>query len=263
MAARTLLARAGGVFMWPGIALTERRGAACVPIAADIARFWISRLHGPEADDWAVLRCLAIAAQKLSEGDEAGAQRALDASGPIRLSADGVVLVRAVAGSLGIGPLDLPWAEGPRLWRARDIAAHLPLFKDYAPHGGLARQGGASDEFLTSALAWWLSRSSRWPVQSGEGGPISEGRSVSSDNGGNGEHLPEVPRSDHRRERGVERLSEAPRTGSRGKAPPRACPDQGILDGLGGDFVDQRRDCQYLVLLGWAKVAGRVATRGR
>jgi hypothetical protein len=51
MAARTLLARAGGVWMWPGIALTERRGAACVPVAADVARFWISRLHGPEAND--------------------------------------------------------------------------------------------------------------------------------------------------------------------------------------------------------------------
>ncbi len=29
VAARTLLARAGGVFMWPGIAPTEKRGAAC------------------------------------------------------------------------------------------------------------------------------------------------------------------------------------------------------------------------------------------
>lgn len=119
MAARTMVARAGGVFMWPGIALTERRGAACVPVAADVARFWISRLHGPAANDWAVLRGLAIAAQKLSEGDEAGAQRALDASGLTRLSSDGVALMRAVAGSLGIGPLDLPWAEGPRLWRDR------------------------------------------------------------------------------------------------------------------------------------------------
>jgi hypothetical protein len=42
------------------------------------------------------------------------------------------VLIRAVAGSLGIAPLDLPWADGPRLWRAEDIQAHLPLFKDYA-----------------------------------------------------------------------------------------------------------------------------------
>jgi hypothetical protein len=79
MAARTLLARAGGVWMWPGIPLTERRGAACVPIAADVARFWITRLHGPGANDSDVLRCLGAAAKKLNEGDEAGAQQALDA----------------------------------------------------------------------------------------------------------------------------------------------------------------------------------------
>ncbi|MGH6799947.1 MAG: hypothetical protein ACRECZ_00790, partial [Methylocella sp.] len=54
MAARTLLARVGGLWMWPGIPLTEKRGAACVPIAADVARFWITRLHGPEAIDSAV-----------------------------------------------------------------------------------------------------------------------------------------------------------------------------------------------------------------
>jgi hypothetical protein len=34
---------------------------------------------------------------------EAGAQTALDASGLTRLSSDGAVLMRAVAGSLGIG----------------------------------------------------------------------------------------------------------------------------------------------------------------
>ena len=102
--------------MWPGITLTERRGAACVPVEADVARSLITRLHRPEAINPAVLRCLAIAAQELTAGDEAGAQRALDASGPTRLSSDGAVLMRAVAGALGIGPLDLPWADGPRLW---------------------------------------------------------------------------------------------------------------------------------------------------
>jgi hypothetical protein len=41
-AARTLLARADHVWMWPGIPLTEKRGAARVPIAADAARNWIT-----------------------------------------------------------------------------------------------------------------------------------------------------------------------------------------------------------------------------
>ena len=176
--ARTLVARAGGVFMWPGIPLTEKRGAACVPIAPDVARFWISRLHGPEANDWAVLWCLGVAARKLSDGDEAGAQQALDASGPTRLSSDGAVLMRAVANQFGIDPLDLPWTEGPRLWRVEDIAAHLPLFKDYAPVAGLLAKAGAWDE----------SKHPRWPAGSedhqggqfnhGEGGAAGEGRSA-------------------------------------------------------------------------------------
>jgi len=69
----------------------------------------------PEANDSAVLAVLASPRKKLSDGDEAGAQKALGASGLTRLSSDGAVLMRAVAVSLGIGPLDLPWADGPRL----------------------------------------------------------------------------------------------------------------------------------------------------
>jgi hypothetical protein len=101
----------------------------------------------------------------LTEGDEAGAQTALDASGLTRLSSDDAVLMRAVAGSLGIGPLDLPWAEGPRLWRAEDIAAHLPLFKDYAPAAGLLAKAGAWDE----------SKHPRVPAGSREGGQFQSG----------------------------------------------------------------------------------------
>jgi hypothetical protein len=61
--ARTLLVRAGAVWMWPGIALTEKRGAVCVSVADEVARFWITRLHGPAANDSSVLRSLAVAAQ--------------------------------------------------------------------------------------------------------------------------------------------------------------------------------------------------------
>lgn len=61
-----------------------------------------------------------------------GRATGLDASGLTRLSSDGVELMRCVAASLGIAALDLPWADGPRLWRAEVIDAHLPLFKDHA-----------------------------------------------------------------------------------------------------------------------------------
>jgi hypothetical protein len=113
--------------------------------------------------------------------DEAGAQTALDASGLTRLSSDGVVLMRAVAGTLGIGPLDLPWADGPRLWRAEDIQAHLPLFKDYAPAAGLLAKAGAWDE----------SKHPRWPVADHQGGRFQAG--------GGGLPLgqpPEIPKED-------------------------------------------------------------------
>jgi len=112
-----------------------------------------------------VLKCIEAAAQKLNEGDEAGAQKALDASGLMRLSSDGVALVRAVAGSLGIAPLGLPWADGPRLWRADDIAVHLPFFKDFAPAAGLLAKAGAWDE----------SKHPRVPAGSSEGGRFQSG----------------------------------------------------------------------------------------
>ncbi|MGH6868782.1 MAG: toxin glutamine deamidase domain-containing protein, partial [Methylocella sp.] len=107
------------------------------------------------------------AARKLNEGDEADAQQALDASGLTRLSSDGLELMRRVAGSLGIAPLDLPWREGPRLWRAQDIAAHLPLFKDYAPAARLLAKAGAFDE----------SKHPRWAAGSPDhqGGRFSHG----------------------------------------------------------------------------------------
>jgi len=75
----------------------------------------------------------------LNGSDEAGAQRALDASGLMRFSIDGALHARTVANSLRIAPLDMPWADGPRFWREEDIEAHLPLFKDYAPTAGLAK----------------------------------------------------------------------------------------------------------------------------
>jgi hypothetical protein len=144
--ARSLLARAGAVWIWPGVPLTEKRGAACVPVVADVARFWISRLHGPAADEARALRCLAVAVRKLNTGDEVGAQSALDASGLTRLSPDGAALGRALAASLYIAPLDLPFGDGPRLWTADDVAAHAALFKDHARAAGLLAKAGGWDE---------------------------------------------------------------------------------------------------------------------
>ncbi len=47
--ARTLVVCGGTVWIWPGIPLTLRQGAAILPAGAETIRFWITRLHGPEA----------------------------------------------------------------------------------------------------------------------------------------------------------------------------------------------------------------------
>jgi hypothetical protein len=73
----------------------------------------------------------------LSQGDEAGAQRALDASSLAQLSSDGRALAGAVASSLEIAPPEMPRADGSGLWRAEDIEAHVPLFKEYAAAANL------------------------------------------------------------------------------------------------------------------------------
>ena len=203
--ARSLLARAGGVWMWPGIPLTVRHGTAHVPVVAEVARFWISRLHGAETNDSAVLKCIEAAAQKLNEGDEAGAQKALDASRLTRLTPDGVALMRAVASSLGIAPLDLPWMEGPRLWCADDIAAHLPLFKDYTARAGLLAKAGAWDESKHPRVPAGSHEGGRF--QSGEGGadagngsPTVEGRSAAEKPSEHGspplDGPPEIPKDE-------------------------------------------------------------------
>ena len=197
--ARSLLACAGAVWIWPGVLLTEKRGASSVPVAADVARFWISRLHGPAADEPHALRCLADAADKLNAGDEAGAQRALDANGLTRLSPDGAALARALAVSLNIAPLDLPLADGPRLWTADVVAAHAALFKDHARAAGLLAKAGGWDESKHPRVPAGSPGGGQFQGGQGGGGSgvgVAERRSAASDDNGNGERPPQIPAAD-------------------------------------------------------------------
>jgi hypothetical protein len=133
------------------------------------------------ADEARALRCLVDAADKLNAGDEAGAQRALDASGLSRLSPDGA----ALAGSLDIASLDLPQTDAPRLWRADDIAAHVALFRDYAPAAGLLAKAGGWDESKHPRVPAGSPGGGQF--QGGQDGGVGEGRSAVSGDGGNGD----------------------------------------------------------------------------
>lgn len=160
--ARTLVAKAGAVWIWPGIPLTARQGTAIVPISAEAIRFWVSRLHGPEALDKDILGAASRAARCLTLGDDFGAQRALDALRLTELSRDGAALMRAIADHLDIDALDVPLRAGPRTWAARDIAIHLPFFKRYFEAGQLLAKG---------IIPFDESKHPRWPA----GAPESQG----------------------------------------------------------------------------------------
>ncbi|MGH6838389.1 MAG: hypothetical protein ACREDT_06250 [Methylocella sp.] len=100
--------------------------------------------------------------------------------------------MRAGASSLGIAPLDLPWAEGLRLWRAEVIGAHLPYFKGYAPVAGLLAKAGAWDESKHPRVPAGSREGGQF--QSGQGGAGSEGQPAAPGIGHNaGPPLQEPP----------------------------------------------------------------------
>jgi len=127
---RTLVAQDGAVWIWPGIHFTLRRGGEIVPVAGETIRFWVTRLHGPEALYKDLLSGVSRAAWCLTTDNEAKAQHALDGIGLVTLSHDGAALMKAVSRELGVAALNLPVRDGPRTWNAQDIAQHLPVFED-------------------------------------------------------------------------------------------------------------------------------------
>ncbi|WP_020177069.1 hypothetical protein [Methyloferula stellata] len=129
---RTLVAQDGAIWIWPGILLTLKRGGGgeIVPVSDEVMRFWITRLHGPEALYKDIPSAMFRASSLLTQGNAAKAQDALDRLGLFALSRDGAGLMKAVAGELVVDALNLPIHDGPRTWDARDIAQHIVFFKE-------------------------------------------------------------------------------------------------------------------------------------
>lgn len=175
---RTLIAKGNTVWIWPGIPLTERRGSEIMPVTAETIRFWITRLHGPEALDKEILRAVAIAADCLKAGNERAAQAALDSLRLIELSQDGAQLMRAVAPHVGVAALDLPLRATMQTWTAQDIALHLPIYKRHAEAARSLAKGVFKGVFPRAPLdapasgsGWDPTKHPRWPA----GAPDSQG----------------------------------------------------------------------------------------
>jgi hypothetical protein len=114
--ARTLLATAEAVFLWPGIPLTEKYEGFIVPMPQGWVRYWTARLHGAQTHDSAIGPALAQASKYLSWGFQAAAQSALDAARLDKVSPDGAQSMRVIAARLGITAPDMPVATQALSW---------------------------------------------------------------------------------------------------------------------------------------------------
>jgi hypothetical protein len=156
-----LLAKASAVWLWPGIPLTERRGATVLPISPDAMRFWLSKFLGPEIVGRPVPTHVAQAAEHLTKGNEAAAQRSLDQAGLAILSPEGAMLAAAVATRLGIEVPDMPIAKRMTLWDQGFILEMASSFDRFAE----------TANWFDKAGDWDPEKHPRWPKGSPEGRP--------------------------------------------------------------------------------------------
>ncbi|HLZ67567.1 MAG TPA: hypothetical protein VKQ29_15150 [Aliidongia sp.] len=152
---RTLVAFDGGVWFWPGIPLTTKRGDRVLPAPADSIQFWISALHGRAALTKPLVSAVGRAALLLENANQTAAQAILDRAGLDRVTPEGIVLMRAVAQRLAVGVPAVPILDrytnkvsGQAAW----MAPHFDRF------------GHTAAKFEKIGGIWDSSKHPRWPA---------------------------------------------------------------------------------------------------
>jgi hypothetical protein len=164
---RTLIAKDGAVWIWPGIPLAMEQDGAVQPLPDHWVRSWVTALHGFEAHHARLGAALLRAAEHLSAGDEDKAREALDRVKIERLSPEGDALMRAVAAELGISPLDMAVGTKSLPWGATNHFTHLALFRRFGGAAFAFEKGGNPNQ-------------PRWPG----GSPDSQGGRYAPANAG-------------------------------------------------------------------------------
>jgi hypothetical protein len=164
---RTLIAKDGAVWIWPGIPLAMEQDGAIQPLPRHWVRSWIAALHGFEAQHARLEAALSRAAEHLTAGDENRAQQALDLVKIERLSPEGAVLMHAVAKELGVSPLEMAVGTRSLPWGTGNLGPQLALFRHF---------GGAATEFEKGENP----DEPRWP----KGAPDSQGGEYAPANAG-------------------------------------------------------------------------------
>jgi hypothetical protein len=179
---RTLIAKDGAVWIWPGIPLAMEQDGAIQPLPRRWIRSWITALHGFEAQDARLEPALTRASAYLTVGDEGKAQQALDLAKIDRLSPEGTILMRAVAEELGIAPLAMAVGTRSLPWGIGNLGVQIAQFRRF---GGAARAFEKADD----------PDQPRWP----KGAPDSQGGRYAPGNAGSdsGNAETETPRIGH------------------------------------------------------------------
>ena len=129
---RTLVVHDNTIWLWPGVPLTLKLDGKVWPLPARTIHFWISRLHGFEADPNLVQAAIRRAAGHLSRGDRQAAEAALELARLERISPEGSALANAVGERLGIETPDFIVGARSAPWGFGEVLVDLPRFCKFA-----------------------------------------------------------------------------------------------------------------------------------
>ena len=169
---RTLVCTAEGIWLWPGTPLTERRGAALVPIPAPQLYQQVAALHGPSVHLAMLARTIARAAASLNQGRLQDADDALAGVPLPPVSFDGAALMQAISKRLGVRVPDVAVAGWPsnsptdlfeQLARVHDRKLAVALTLEPIFNVGLRRVAPADAPFDPTLHP-------RWPAGQSDGG---------------------------------------------------------------------------------------------
>src|SRR5260370_3783544 len=136
MRPRTLACTADGIWLWPGTALTERRGVALVPIPTPHLYQHVATLHGPAVHAAALARMIECAATRLNQGRLREADEILATAPLPPVSFDGAALMQAIGRRLGVSVPKVEIAGWPSA-SPPEIFEHLARVHDRKITGAL------------------------------------------------------------------------------------------------------------------------------
>lgn len=163
---RMLIATEDGVFLWPGIALVERRGNAFFASEPRAVNGLVGAFFGPAAIHTPILTTLERACDLLRQGQSTNVQRQLDRLLLPPVSPNGQRLMVAIAErhAIAVPVVLVTMEQSGTLWSDRYIESFARLHDDLWP------RTQALEKVFNPGAAWDPAKHPRWPVGESDGG---------------------------------------------------------------------------------------------